>query len=322
MNTPSALMRAHGDRDRQGSVVPGQPNDANIVAEVLASELGTEPEVLCELEDGLLELLIPEPVAHCGVSGPRQIIEIMGAGEFRGLEREFRRGSADDDGQMIGRAGGGAEGGDLLGEEVEHRRLVEYGFRLLIEEGLVRASSALGHEQQLIIIGGAQRHLDLGGQVGAGVGFFEQARRCQLRVPEVEFFIGTADSARQMPGIIAVGEHIRPTFGRDDRCARVLAHRQDLPGGDRGILQQVEGDEDVVVAGFRIVDDRPEAGQMVGAQVVRDLFEGDLSEVGQGLRCHREERARRPAHLDGGRLHSPDVEPAHPRALAFGGQQR
>ena len=164
MSTPSALMRAmicrvgrtaYGDRDRQGSVVSGQPDDADVVAEVLAAELCTESEVLGEFEDGLLEFPVPESVPQFGVAGLRQIIEVVGTGELRGLEREFGRGSADDDGQMIRRAGCGAEGGDLLGEKSQHRRLVEHGLRLLVEEGLVRTASAFGHEQELIVIGGA-----------------------------------------------------------------------------------------------------------------------------------------------------------------------
>src|SRR5699024_11738537 len=113
------------------------------VAEVFAAELRTEAEVLGELEDRLLELLVTEAVPGDCVAGRRKVVEVVGAGEFRGLERELGRRAADDDGQMVGRAGRSTQGGDLLREEVEHRFLIEHGLRLLIEEGLVRTSPTL-----------------------------------------------------------------------------------------------------------------------------------------------------------------------------------
>src|SRR5699024_11310433 len=105
---------ADGDGDRQGPVVSGQADDAHIVAEVFAAELRTEAEVLGELEDRLLELLVTEAVPGDCVAGRRKVVEVVGAGEFRGLERELGRRAADDDGQMVGRAGRSTQGGDLL----------------------------------------------------------------------------------------------------------------------------------------------------------------------------------------------------------------
>lgn len=54
-----------GDRDgdRAGRAVTGQADDADIMAEVLAAELGADADLLRQLEDLLLQLLVPEPVA-------------------------------------------------------------------------------------------------------------------------------------------------------------------------------------------------------------------------------------------------------------------
>src|SRR5699024_8090036 len=79
---------ADGDGDRQGPVVSGQADDAHIVAEVFAAELRTEAEVLGELEDRLLERLVTEAVPGDCVAGRRKVVEVVGAGEYRGLERE------------------------------------------------------------------------------------------------------------------------------------------------------------------------------------------------------------------------------------------
>ena len=51
-------------RDRQRGAVPWQPDDAHVVAEVLAAELRTDAEVLREPEDLGLELEVAEPVAE------------------------------------------------------------------------------------------------------------------------------------------------------------------------------------------------------------------------------------------------------------------
>ena len=53
-------------------------------------------------------------------------------------------------------------------------------------------------------------------------------------------------------------------------------HRQYAAGSDVGVLQEVEGDELVVVAGLLVVEDRVELLQMPGPQVVIDVAEGGL----------------------------------------------
>ena len=66
-----------------------------------------------------------------------------------------------------------------------------------------------------------------------------------------------------------------------DRRAGVLAHRQDAAGRDAGVLQQVAGDELVVRAGLRVVQDRPQLPQVRGPQQVRDVVHcrgGELRE--------------------------------------------
>ena len=107
-----------GDGHRAGRAVPGEPDDADVVAEVLAAELGADAEGLGELEDFFLQLQVTEAVrAHRALGG--QIVEVVRRGVLRRLERELRRRAADDDGQVIRRAGRGAERADLLVEELQ-----------------------------------------------------------------------------------------------------------------------------------------------------------------------------------------------------------
>jgi hypothetical protein len=53
--------------------------------------------------------------------------------------------------------------------------------------------------------------------------------------------------------------------------AGVLAHRQHAAGGDVGVLQEVEGDELVVVGGFLVFEDVAQLLQMPRPQIMVDV---------------------------------------------------
>ena len=138
-------VRRAGDRDghRQAGPVPGEPDDPDVVTEVLPAELGADAELLGQLEDLGLEVEVTEGVrAHRALG--RERVEVLGRGVLRGLEGELRARPADDDGEVVGRAGRGAERAELLVEEAQHRGLVEDGLGLLVEVALVGAAAALG----------------------------------------------------------------------------------------------------------------------------------------------------------------------------------
>src|SRR6185436_19074795 len=52
----------HGDADRAGGAVAGEPDDPHVVAEVLPAELGPDARRLGELQHGLLEFDVTEAV--------------------------------------------------------------------------------------------------------------------------------------------------------------------------------------------------------------------------------------------------------------------
>ena len=190
-----------GDRDRARRAVPGQPHHADVVAEVLAAELGADAEALGQLEDLLLELEVAEPVAaHRALGG--QVVEVVRRGQLGGLEGVLRRGAADDHRQVVRRAGGGAERADLLVEVGEDPLRVEDRLGLLEQERLVGRAAALGHEQELVLrlLAGHRVELDLRRQVGAGVLLLEHRQRRHLRVAQVEPGVGVEDAARDPLG--------------------------------------------------------------------------------------------------------------------------
>ena len=291
MNTPSGVIlpehlavgRArHRDGDGQRGAVAGQPHDAHVVAEVLAAELGADAELPGQLEHLLLELGVAEAVAGGRVARLGQLVEVLGAGVLGCLEGELGARAADDDGQVVGRAGRRTEPAQLLVEEAHHRVGVEDRLGLLEQVGLVGAAAALGHEQELVgglVAGrGVGVQLDLRGQVRAGVALVPHRHRRHLRVAQVEPGVGVVDTAADRLLVAAGGEHVLAALAHDDRGAGVLAHRQDAARGDVRVLEQVERDELVVVARLGVVEDVRELLQVRRAQVVRDVVHRGLGE--------------------------------------------
>ncbi len=85
----------------------GQADHPNIVAEILAAELGADAEVLGQFVDFVFQLNIAKGLAVLVALG-RQVVEIVGGGQLHHLQVELGRRAADDHGQVVGRAGGGA----------------------------------------------------------------------------------------------------------------------------------------------------------------------------------------------------------------------
>ena len=251
-----------------------QPHHADVVAEVLAAELRADAERLGQLEDLFLQLDVAEPVGrHAALGG--QVVEVVGRGVLRGLQRELRRRAADHDGQVVRRAGGRAERADLLVQELQHPGRVEHRLGLLEQERLVGRPTALGHEEELVLrtlraLRG-RVELDLRGQVGAGVLLLPRGQRRELGVAQVELRVGVVDAPGDRLAVVGAGQHALGLLAHHDRGAGVLAHRQHAAGGDVDVLQQVERDEAVVARRLRVVDDLPQLSQVRGPQEVGDV---------------------------------------------------
>ena len=114
-----------------------EPDHPNVVAEVFAAELGADAECPGLLEDLLFPLEVAVAVTGRCVARGRQVVEIVGRGVFGGLQRVLRRRAADDEGEMVRRAGRGTDRSQRLVEEVDHRALVEQRLGLLEQERLV-----------------------------------------------------------------------------------------------------------------------------------------------------------------------------------------
>ncbi len=224
-----------------------------------------------------------------------QVVQITRRRQLRHLQVVLGGRAADHDGQVVGRAGRRAEATELLVEEPGQPRRIQQRLGLLVQERLVGAAAALGHEQELVVRSGAGGvvQLDLGRQVGTGVALLPEVQRCQLRVAQVELLVGVEDAGGDGGLVVAAGEHRLGALADHDRGPGVLAHRQHAACRDAGVAQQVGGHETVVRAGLRVVDDRPQLGQVRRAQQVLDVPDRLVGQEGQGGRFDREELAAR-----------------------------
>ena len=91
-----------------GRAVARQADHADVVAEVLAAELGADPDFAGQLENLFLELDIAEGPRVLVARG-RQVVEVAAARELDRLEGGLGGGPADHDRQVVRRAGRGAE---------------------------------------------------------------------------------------------------------------------------------------------------------------------------------------------------------------------
>ncbi len=134
--------------DGQRGSMAWQTHHAHIMAEIFTTELRADPHLLGQLVDFSLHRHIAEGMGEFRAL-LRQSIKITGRGELGRFQGQFRRQTADDDGQVIGRAGRGAEREDLLMQEFHHAVMGEDGGRGLIEEGLVGRAATLAMKRNL-----------------------------------------------------------------------------------------------------------------------------------------------------------------------------
>ena len=262
------------------------PRAWHVVAEVLAAELGADPHVPAELVDGFLHLQIAKGVARLR-AGAGQAVEVAGGGQLDGLEGQFRAGAADDDGEVVGRAGGGADAADLVLQEGDQAVGGQHRGGGLEQERLVGRAATLGDEEELVGFG---VDFDLRRQVALGVLLLVHGKRRQLAVAQVALVVGVQHALAERRLVGALGPDPPPLLAHDDGGARVLAHGQDAAGGNVRVLQQVQGDETVVVRGLLVVENLPQLFKVPRAQQVVDVREGVLAQKPQGFGLDLENR--------------------------------
>src|SRR5262245_42812883 len=121
------------------------------MAEIFAAELRSDPKGLGQFVNLLFHVARPESMtilrALCG-----QTVEVAAGRKLDGFERELRRSAADDHGEVVGRAGGGAQRQDLFLKKGHEPLGAQQRGRRLEQKCLVGRTSALGDEQKLVSV--------------------------------------------------------------------------------------------------------------------------------------------------------------------------
>jgi hypothetical protein len=144
------------------------PDHPRVQAEPLAAELGPQPDIARDFERLGLERKVPEGVAaRTALRG--QAVQIARRSQFDGLQVQLGRGPADDEGQVVGRAGRSTQGLHLGAHELGQGLRVQDRRGFLEKKRLIRGSSALGDEEKPVLAPAGGVDLDLGRQVAGGV---------------------------------------------------------------------------------------------------------------------------------------------------------
>ena len=278
-----------GEADRTRGAVARQADDADVEREPFAAELRADAEGVRDLQELGLEGEVAEGAAVL-VARSRERVVVVGRGQLDGLHGRLGGGAADDEGEVVRRAGRGAERLHLLGQELDEGLRVQDGLGLLVEVALVGGAAAFGHEEELELHALGRGEVDLRGQVGPGVLLGVEVERRELGITQVVLRVGLVDAERKGLGVVAAGPDLLALLAGDLRGAGVLAERQHALRRDLGVAQHRQRDGTVVVASLGVREDRGDLLKVLGAEVEIDIMQRLVGEQREGLRGDLEDR--------------------------------
>ena len=262
---------AHADGHGARSRMARGANHAHVVHEVFAAELGADTALLADLEHLLLPLQVAEAAAALVTRGG-QLVEIAGRSLLHGREAHLGRRTADANGQVVGRAGRRTEVEDMGLDEIGQRFLVQQRLGLLVEEGLVGRTAALGNEEEFILHAGvAAVNVDLRREVRTGILLLGHRERHDLRIAQVAVFVGLVHAFGNVFRIVGARIDVLALVADADGRAGVLARGEFALGRNDLVEQHGVSHELVVVGGLGIVEDVAQLLQVGGTQVERHV---------------------------------------------------
>jgi hypothetical protein len=226
--------------------VAWETDDADIVCHILATELCTKTDLVGLFEELLLELDVAESAAGL-VASSRQGIVVVGRSEFDSEEVLLSAGTTNHKSDMVRRASRSTEGLHLLHEERnECARVLDAGFGLLVEVGLVGRTTTLGDAEEMVLHTLGSLKVDLSREVALGVHLVVHIKRSVLRVAEVALSIGEVYTLSESLFVAIAGPYLLALLAVNDSRTRVLAERELALARNLGIAEESEGNVLVV----------------------------------------------------------------------------
>ena len=213
----------------------------------------------------------------------------MDGTELHGEQVLLGRCAADDEADVIGRAGCRAEALHLLHEERDERALVlNGGLGHGVEVGLVGRTAAFGYHDEAVLVALCGLDVYLRGQVAARVDLVVHRQGRVLRVAEVVRGKGVVDAVAQGLCVVEVSPHPLALLAVDDGRAGVLAEGEHTLGRGLGVAQQGERYIFVIVRCFRVGEDGGHLLVVTAAQEELHIVECLGGQHTQGLAAHLE----------------------------------
>ncbi len=110
-----------------------------------------------------------------------------------------------------------------------------------------------------------------------------------MGIAQVVFGVGVVDATRQRRFVTAAGPDALAFFTGDNRCASVLAGRQNAFRRDIRVTQELQRDVFIVLTGFRVVQDIGNLLLMRRTEHKGRIVEGLLRQQRQRLRVNFED---------------------------------
>ena len=266
-----------------------QTDNPDVVCHVFAAELGTEADLAGFFPDLFLQFNIAEGASGLVAAGG-QIVVILAGSEFDRQQVALSRSAADDERDVIRRAGRGAEGLHFAHKERDEGSRIEDGLGLLVEVALVGAAAALGHTEETILHAFGRLDVDLGGQVAFCIDFLVHRQRGILAVTKVLFGVGLEDTFRKRFLIAETGPDLLAFLAVDDGSTCILAERKLAFTGHLGVSQHRQGDVFVVFRRFRIGEDLGHLRIVRRTEHERHITESGVRQDSQRLGRHFQHR--------------------------------
>ena len=217
-----------------------QTDHADVVSQVFASELCSESDLVCLLQEFVLQVDVAEG-ASCLVAGSRQRVVVFYRGELHGEQVLLSRCTADNECDVVWRTSCRSETLHFLHEEWEQCALVLYrGLCHRIEVCLVGRTATLCHAHEAVFVALCSLDVNLCRQVAACVHLVIHVERCVLGVAQVVLGEGVVNTARESLLILEVCPHALSLLSVDDGSTGVLAEREDSLSCRFGVAQELQ----------------------------------------------------------------------------------
>ncbi len=243
---------AHAHTDRTACTVARQTNHADVVSQILTTELCTESNLVSLVEELVLQVDVAERATGL-VACSRQRVVIFYRSELHGEQVLLSRRAADNESNMIRRTSGSTQRLHLLNEERQQSALVlDSSLCHRIEVSLVCRTSTLGNTNKAILVALGSLDVNLSRQVATCVHLVVHIQRSILRVAQIVLSVSIVNTERESFLVLEISPDALSLLSVDNSGTGVLTERQDTFCSSLGIAQELQSYILVVLRSLRV----------------------------------------------------------------------